>query len=192
MHTRRRSLIAISALAVSCALGSVLVTSEVGAQRPLSSGSGAFAECRGADLVGLQMGSGAGLGNQENIVGVVNVGTASCRLGGYPGLEGTRNGHAYPLTVSGHGTYFGDLSPTVLAPRMLGALLLATDDGCQALNQPTQAADRAAMAAHSYTGVEIELPLHDGVVVVNGVRFDTACGLSSSRLGWRDELLGDR
>jgi hypothetical protein len=191
MQTPRTTLGAMLVLAVSCAVGSILVTAQVGAQGAASSGSSAIAECRGRALVGLPLGSGAGLGNLVNVVGVVNMGKTSCRLGGYPGLEATRYGHAYPFAGSDHGTYFGNLSPTVLAPRMAGALMLVTEDGCPAINQPNQAADRAVMAAHTYTGVVIELPQHDGSVVVNGVRFDTACGFSSSRLGWRSDLLGD-
>ena len=191
MRTPRWTLVTVSVLAASCALGSVLITSQVGAQgRAPSQESRAIPECRGRALVGLSLGSGAGLGNVVNAVGVVNVGKTSCRLGGYPGLEGTRLGHAYTLVVS-HGTYFGNLSPTVLAPRVVGALLLATGDGCPALNQPNQDAVRAEIAAHTFTGVVIELPLHDGFVHVNGVRFDTACGFSSSRLGWRSDLLGN-
>lgn len=190
MQTPRMTLGAILVLAVSCGLGSVLVASQVGAQGA-SPGSRTIAECQGRALDGLTLGSGAGLGNLVNVVGVVNVGRTSCRLGGYPGLEATRDGRAYPFAGSDHGTYFGNLSPTVLAPRMVGALMLVTEDGCPALNQSNQAADRAEIAAHTYTGVVIELPQHDGSVVVNGVRFDTACGFSSSRLGWRSDLLGD-
>ena len=74
------------------------------------------------------------------------------------GLEGIRFGHRHPLVVTGHGTFFGDLGPTVLAPRTMGALILGTEDACHAINQPNQAAQRAEIAAHSYTGLYIELP----------------------------------
>ena len=192
MSKPRKTLIAIAVASVTCAVTTVLVATSVAAsgtaQDASSRSASAVAECKGHDLVGFQLRSGAGLGNQMNLVGVVNVGTAPCRLAGYPGLEGIRSGHAHPLVVSGHGTYFGNLLPSVLAPRTVGALILGTEAGCDAINQPNQAAMKAEVAAHTYTGVVIRLPQHDGSVVANGVRFDTACGLSSSRLGWRSDL----
>jgi len=190
MHLRRRAIAALTVLAATCGLGSVLVASQVGAQGSSSRGARVASECRGRNLVGLPLGSGAAAGNLLNVVGLVNMGTTSCRLGGYPGLAGTRSGHRFALAVSGRGTFFGDLGPTVLAPRMVGALLVGTEDGCQAINQPSRAAQSAEVAAHSFTGLVIELPQHDGFVVVNGVHFDTACVLQSSRLGWRSGLLG--
>src|ERR1039458_2323888 len=190
MQTQRGPLAALSILVAACALGSALVVSRAGAQGTSSPAPRAVAECLGRNLVGLPLASGAAAGNLSNVVGVVNMGTTPCRLGGYPGLEGTRSGHRYPLAVSGHGTFFGDLNPTVLAPRMVGALIIGTEDGCSAINQPNHAAVNAEIAAHSYTGIVIELPRHDGFVGVNGVRFDTACVLQTSRLGWRSDLLG--
>ena len=189
MNLPRRSRVALSILVAACGLGSMLVVSRAGASAGSSPAGRAVAECRSRNLVGFSLGQGAAAGNLSNIIGIMNRGTSSCRLGGYPGLVGTRLGHGYPL-VAGRGTFFGDLSPTVLASREVGALILGTEDGCPAINQPNNlAAQRAEIAAHSYSGLIIELPLHDGFVRVDNVHFDTACTLESSRLGWVDWLL---
>ena len=181
---------AVAALIVLGGCGLVLTPALSGATaRALRQQPGSVSECGARHLVGLTLGGGAAAGNLSTIVGLVNVGTAPCRLGGYPALEGTRTGRSFPLVVSGHGTFFGDLQPAVLAPRVLGALIVGTEDGCYAINQPNPVARQAEVTSHSYTGLRIVLPLHGGVVTVGNVRFDTACVLQSSRLGWRSDLL---
>jgi hypothetical protein len=118
------------------------------------------------------------------MIGILNVGETSCRLGGYPGLEGVRDHHLSHLHITGLGTYSGNLEPVVLAPRITGALIVGTEDACPALNNPNQHKVAATAAAHTYTNLYVVLPDHGGSVLVRGAKIDTACGLWVSRLGW--------
>jgi hypothetical protein len=57
-------------------------------------------------------------------IAVVNIGTSSCRIGGYPQLLGIRDGHEYAIRHLDHGTQDVSLEPATLAPRMGGAFIL--------------------------------------------------------------------
>jgi hypothetical protein len=108
---------------------------------------------------------------------VVNVGTSTCRLGGYPQLLGIRDGHEYAFTKVDHGTQDVNLETAILAPRMSGALILDTSDGCNANVYPYPVLDQ-------YTGVVILLPHDNGRVKVAGVPLYVPCGIGESQLGW--------
>jgi hypothetical protein len=141
-------------------------------------------KCRGSELAGAYVRSGAGLGNLGVVVAVTNVASTACRLEGYPILRGLRGGRWHALRAS-HGTYFGNLSPALLQPREGGALLLGTSDGCQALNQPSPRKVRQAAVANTYAELTVTLPDHRGAFHITGLRIDVACGLAESQVGWR-------
>lgn len=139
--------------------------------------------CEGRNLVGFYAGGGAAAGNDATKVGIVNIGSSSCRLAGYPGIIGIRDGHEYRLRRVAHGTYFGNLEPTILAPRMTGALVLGSETACVAVNRPGPG-PAAYLAAHSYIGLVVVLPQRKGYVRVPGARFENGCTLFETRLGW--------
>lgn len=140
--------------------------------------------CRGAELAAAYVDSGAGLGNTSTVIAVTDVGTTACRLEGYPLLRGLHDGRWRPL-VAHHGTYFGDLGPTTLQPRESGAFLLGTDDGCQAINQPSRKRDAQVEAANTYVEVVAALPHGKATFHVTGIHLDVACGLDETAVGWR-------
>jgi hypothetical protein len=146
-------------------------------QRASGSASSSAPACRGADLAGAFAYSNLGAGNALITVAISNVGTASCRLGGYPKLMGIRGGHEYKLENVGHGTQDKNLRPAVLSPRMSGALILNTSLGCNANVSPYR-------GSNNYSGLVVLLPQHRGHVKILGVPLYAPCGLSESQLGW--------
>lgn len=146
------------------------------AQRAVASSKGSVSACRGHDLVGTATGGQSGAGNELSTIAIANVGTASCRLGGYPQLLGIRGGHEYRLRVTSR---FTDphLIPTILAPRESGAFVLNTTTGC------IPGGDHHR-ASHLYSGVVLLLPDGQGPVRVRDVNLYTPCQLSESPLGW--------
>ncbi len=127
----------------------------------------------------------AGLGNEETVVVLTNVGPL-CRLSGYPDLEGqTTSPRWRPIRVRKIGTYFGDLNATNVAPGRSGLLLLGTSVTCNALNAPSQSRVAAHERAFTYRAIRIMLPGHQGTVSVTRISLDVACGLDESHLGAR-------
>jgi hypothetical protein len=137
--------------------------------------------CEGSNLVGAFVSNQVGMGHVVTTVAITNVGTSTCALGGYPTLVGLRGTEEIKLRVTGHGTYGGNLRPTILAPRMSGALIISTGDLCG----PSYG---VPLAGHAYSGVIVVLPQNKGNVRVPGVTFDTTCGLAVSQLGWRNHF----
>jgi hypothetical protein len=157
------------------------------AAQPSAHAAASISTCGSRELVGFYAGGGAAAGNDASNIGIVNVGTSTCRLAGYPGIIGIRDGHEFRLRGVAHGTFFGNLEPTVLAPRMTGALVLGTETACVAVNRPGPG-PTAYLAAHSYVGLVIVLPDHTGYVRVPSVQFENGCTLYETRLGWRSGL----
>jgi hypothetical protein len=91
----------------------------------------------------------------------------------------------YNLPIAEHGTYVGNLSPSVLAPRMSGPLLLSTSDDCNAMNVVGQPRIGKIIVKNTYTNVSNELPNSSDEIAINGFSVDIACGLEFSQLGWR-------
>jgi hypothetical protein len=139
--------------------------------------TGLIQACKGADLAGAFAHSDLYAGGAIVTFAITNVGTSTCRLGGYPKLLGIRSGHEYPLSHVAHGTQEGNLYPATLAPRMSGAFVLDMSLGCNANVYPLPVVDR-------YTGVVILLPNSHGHVRILGVPLDVPCGLGESQLGW--------
>lgn len=141
-----------------------------------ASGDAALA-CKGRDLVGAFAHSNIYAGGGIITIAITNIGTTSCRLGGYPTLLGVRSGREFPLTHLGHGTQDSYLTSTLLAPRESGGLILDNPLGCNANVYPLPVADH-------YSGLVIVLPKREGRVRVFGVPLSDPCGLSESQLGW--------
>jgi hypothetical protein len=121
------------------------------------------------------------MGHVVTTIAISNFGTTTCTLGGYPELVGLRGNEKIKLHVTAHGTYGGNLRPTILAPRMSGALIIGTGDLCAPYYG-------VPPAGHSYSGLIVVLPKNKGDVPVLGVALDTTCYLVESQLGWRDHF----
>jgi hypothetical protein len=179
-RTARRALIKAIAIALAVA---ALVLSPLGPDHHAGASPIAVtASCRGENLAGAFVTANVGAGNTLITIAVTNVGTSSCRLGGYPTLLGIRGGHEYHVTITAHGTQDVNLHPTVLAPRMSGALILNTSIGCVPGGDPNA-------ASHTYSGIVILLPHHLGIVKVPGVPLYMPCDLAVSQLGWAKGFL---
>jgi hypothetical protein len=110
-------------------------------------------------------------------IAVVNIGTSSCRIGGYPQLLGIRDGHEYAIRHLDHGTQDVSLEPATLAPRMSGAFILDVSLGCNANSLPYPVSDL-------FMGVVILLPHGNGHIKVAGVPLFVPCGIGESQLGF--------
>lgn len=145
-------------------------------QSAFASSRGSAPACRGHNLVGTATGGQSGAGNELSTIAVTNVGTASCRLAGYPQLLGIRSGHEFRLRVT---TRYNDplLVPTVLAPRESGAFIVNSTTGCMPGGDPHR-------ASHLYSGVVLLLPGGRGPVWVRDFNLYAPCQLSESPLGW--------
>jgi hypothetical protein len=143
------------------------------------------APCSGTNLwAGLVGSNGAGGTSFYNIA-FINVGHTSCRLFGYPKIEGTRGNVTHELPAVHENVADVNLAPTVLAPRMAGELMLATGSECNALNTGGRIKINKVITANTYTFFTFDLPNSAGSVIVQGLSLDTACGLDISQLGWR-------
>ena len=170
---------------------SVLVTiglavglSVIGVASSVSSASNALpAPCSGVNLwAGLVGRNGAG-GTSFYNVAFINVGHTSCRLSGYPKIEGTRGNETHELPAVHENVADLHLAPTVLAPRMAGELMLATGSLCNALNTGGRVKIQKVIAANTF--LTFDLPDSAGSVIVQGLSLDIACGLGVSQLGWK-------
>lgn len=179
-----RLMVSVMVVAV-CVTGSVTVLARSLDGTASASTTNSVESCHGRQLVGAFVRTGIWTGNLDTLIFITNVSNSTCRLGGYPTLIGTRDNRRYPLHVTSHGVLSSNLAPTTLKPRMSGALIIGTGDACVALNQADQSANEAASAAHTDTGLIVELPNYGGAITVLGVSLDTACYLGESQLGWR-------
>lgn len=150
---------------------------------PAQAASTHIAPCDAQNLWGAYLGSAGATGNLIYTIVVINRSDTTCRLAGYPTMEGVRNNHQYALPSS-HGTYAGNLVATILRPRMSGMLLLSTADNCNALNIGGQTKIKKVMAANTYAVLGFTLPISKGLVMVPSFHVDIACGLGVSQLGW--------
>ncbi len=151
---------------------------------PASASASQIALCRGNNLWGAYIDTGAATGNFIYNIALINVGHTSCRLTGYPKIQGVKGDRTYALPISKHGTFAGNLTSTVLSPRMSGELLLSVADNCNALNTGSTSAINKVAAANTYGDLTIKLPGDAGDVYLSGFKVDIACGLDVSRVGW--------
>jgi hypothetical protein len=117
-------------------------------------------------------------------VAFVNDGRTTCRLSGYPKIQGYRNGREYTLTA-GHvkGNPF-DIAPTTVKPRMSGEMVFTTEALCNALNTGSRSKINKVIAENSYT-VSVTFPNSTAKMYVYGLTLDVACGLDITPVGWR-------
>jgi hypothetical protein len=163
----------------------VLVLVPLGTAPPASGSTKSPVEaCTGPSLTGAFAYSNVYAGGAVITIAIVNVGTSTCRLGGYPKLTGIRGGHGYAFASVAHSTQDVSLEPTVLSPRESGALILDTSLGCNANVYPYPPAD-------VYTGLIIILPHGKGRVRVAGLPLFVPCGLGESQLGWAKGFVFD-
>ena len=169
------------ALTVLCLVAGATITS-VGT--PASATNRQVPLCTGTDLLGAYAGFGAATGNFIYDVLLINVSHASCRLNGYPSVQGMKGNRSFTLDISKHGTFAGNLLPTDLSPRMSGRLLLSTADNCNALNIGSTSQIQRVAAAHTYSHLTIKLRGLAVEVDIPGLTIDIACGLEVSQMGW--------
>ena len=154
------------------------------ANSPASGSTSRISLCRGNNLWGAYVATGAATGNFIYTIALINVGHTTCRLAGYPKIQGVKDDRTYDLPIRKHGTFAGNLVSSVLSPRMSGELLLSVADNCNALNTGSTSAINKVAATNTYTDLTIKLPGATGDVYVSGFKVDVACGLEVSRLGW--------
>ncbi len=138
--------------------------------------------CTASDLRAKSGEGGAAAGNLANPIVLSNVSRSTCRLAGYPDLVGIRKSGALHALAATHLSMFGPLDPANLSPGQSGRLVIGTEDGCQALNAPAAVA-AANSVGHRFDGVEVVLPDRRGILRVDHVVFNTACGVSETGLG---------
>jgi hypothetical protein len=163
---------------VATLLFAALVIVPLGPAQPATASTTSSVQaCRGANMVGAFGHSSGYAGGGIYTFAVVNIGTSTCWLGGYPQLLGIRGGHEYAIKNVSRGTQDVSLKPTLLTPRISGAFILDVSLGCNANSLPYPASDL-------YTGVVILLPHDDGHIKVAGVPLFVPCGIGESQLGW--------
>jgi Protein of unknown function (DUF4232) len=130
--------------------------------------------CRPADLVASAGDVGAGLGNTNLPVRLVNQSDSPCLLDGSPTLAGLRADGTIVALKVGEGSYFGDPGPTAnIGPGGIAAVNISGADACPAILD----------GAHRvFPRLRIGLPGGGSVDVAAG-DFDTICGVSASRFG---------
>jgi hypothetical protein len=180
----RRPMIKMSAVFAAAALWLVVGVPSLG------SGSSALASgsttplCSGNNFVGGWVGVNGAGGTSIFDLAFINEGHAACRLTGYPTIQGYRNSREYPL-VAGHvkDSPF-DISPTIVAPRMSGEMVLTTSALCDALNSGNRTAIKEVIAKDTYT-VSVKFPHSNDPIYIYGLSVDVACGLDITQVGWR-------
>jgi hypothetical protein len=115
----------------------------------------------------------------------VNLGPTSCRLAGYPSIEGKGIQGFVRLNPIHDATVSGTFKPTVLAPRMAGEMVIATDSSCGLINSANYKRNLRIEREHTYTALYLYLPGGNDSVLVSGLNLDIACGMVIGPLGWR-------
>jgi hypothetical protein len=82
-------------------------------------------------------------------------------------------------------TVSGTFKSTVLAPRMAGEMVIATDSSCGLINSANNKRNLRIESEHTYTALYLYLPGGKGSVLISGLNFDIACGMVIGPLGWR-------
>ncbi len=165
-----------------CLLSGVPTIGHVGAPGPASASTPAT--CSGGDFVGGWVGKNGATGTSIFVVAFVNEGRTTCRLAGYPTIQGYRDGRRYPLHAQHITSQPFGLSPTVVGPQMSGELVLTTSGLCNALNSGGRAKINSEIADNTYA-VSVEFPHSNDPIYIYGLNLDVACGLDVTGLGWR-------
>jgi Protein of unknown function (DUF4232) len=140
--------------------------------------------CRGNNFLGGWVGQNGATGTFIIDLAFINDGHSTCRLAGYPTIQGYRNGREYPL-VAGHlKSQLFDILPTVVAPRMSGEMIVTTSASCNALNSGSRAAINTVIAHNTYS-ISVTFPHSRYPIFIDGLSVDVACGLNITGVGWR-------
>ncbi len=139
--------------------------------------------CGGVNFVGGWVGKNGATGTSIFELAFVNDGHLTCRLAGYPTIQGYRNGHQYPLKT-GHlkGAIFL-VHPTVVRPQMSAEMVVTTSGLCPALNSGNRANINKVIADNTYT-LSVKFPESNTAIPIYGLDVDVACGLNVTALGW--------
>ena len=137
--------------------------------------------CIGSNFMGGWVGKNGATGTSIFDLAFINVGHDTCRLAGYPTIQGYRE---YPLSAGHLKDQPFDISATIVAPRMSGEMVLTTEALCNALNTGNQTAIKKVITNHTYT-VSVKFPHSNDPIYIYGLSIDVACGLNITGLGWR-------
>jgi hypothetical protein len=175
-----RNMWAISVAALMLAVGLPIVG--VG-NSPVLAAASTVPSCRGNVFLGAWVGRNGAGGSSIFQVAFINDGTTTCRLAGYPIIQGYRDGREYPLKTEHIKSNPFGLSPTIVAPRMSGEMVITTSALCNALNTGNQSSIKKVIARTTYT-VSVKFPHSNYPIDVNGLSLTVACGLDVTQLGW--------
>lgn len=140
--------------------------------------------CGGTNFLGGWVGQNGATGISIIDLAFINDGHKTCRLAGYPTIQGYRNGREFPL-VAGHlKNQLFDILPTIVAPRMSGEMVLTTSASCNGLNSGSRTAIDRVIAENTYS-VSIEFPHSNYPIFIDGLSIDVACSLNITGVGWR-------
>jgi len=173
-----------SVIAAVCALVIVIAVPSFTIAGPSNA---AFASnvprCGGENFVGGWVGKNGATGTSIFELAFVNEGHLTCRLAGYPTIQGYRNGHQYPLKT-GHlkGAIFV-VYPTVVRPQMSAEMVVTTSGLCSALNSGNRANINKVIADNTYS-LSVKFPESNTAIPIYGLDVDVACGLNVTALGW--------
>jgi hypothetical protein len=140
--------------------------------------------CGGENFVGGWVGQNGATGTSIEDLAFINDGHVTCRLAGYPTIQGYQNGLEYPLTAGHLKDQVFDISPTTLGPRMSAEMVLTTSASCNAMNSGNQTAIKKVIAKDTYT-VSVKFPHSNDPISIYGLNVNVACGLNITGLGWR-------
>ena len=140
--------------------------------------------CIGNNFVGGWVGANGAGGTSIFDLAFINEGHATCRLTGYPTIQGYRNTREYPLIAGHMKDQPFNISPTIVAPRMSGEMVLTTSALCEALNSGNRTAINKVIATNTYT-VSVKFPHSNDPINIYGLSVDVACGLDITQVGWR-------
>ncbi len=181
-HVAIRTLFVTAVMALSCVLGApVLGSGAIGAVASAPTVSA----CSGDNFWGGWVGKNGAGGTSIFNVAFVNDGHSTCRLSGFPTIQGYKNGREYPLTAGHMNGRLFDIYPTDVAPRMAAAMVITTADDCNALNTGGQTAIKKVIAKDTYPEISVKFPNSNNPVYVYGLALDVACGLDVTIVGWR-------
>jgi hypothetical protein len=140
--------------------------------------------CNGNNFEGGWVGANGAGGLSIFHIAFINEGHATCRLTGYPTIQGYRNTREYPLVVEHMKDQPFNISSAIVAPRMSGEMVLTTSALCDALNTGSHTAIKKVIAKNTYT-VSVRFPHSNYPIYIYGLSVDVACGLGITQLGWR-------
>ena len=181
----RRPLMRLSAVLAASALCFAFGIPSLGLGSTANVSSGAtIPVCGGGNFVGGWVGRNGATGTSIMDLAFINDGHNTCRLTGYPTIQGYRNGREYTLAAGHLKDQPFDISPTIVAPRMSAEMVLTSSASCNALNTGNQTAIKKVIAKNTYT-VSVKFPHSNDAIYIYGLSIDVACGLNITELGWR-------